>query len=128
KNVEVLQGINNNVPESWDWQVTTSFYSAVHLVNAHLAAVADLHYRTHNDVKVALYKETSLAKVPDAIYLSYTKLELLSRRARYLCSDDPNADVSHGFLTHDKHLRKALHHLDVLITYFSEKYKLIYPN
>lgn len=128
KNVSVLQGINSNVPDSWDWQVTTSFYSALHLVNAHLASVANLHYRTHKDVKNALFSQTSPAKIPEDIYLSYAKLELLSRRARYLCTDNANStDDNHGFLTYDKHLKKALHHLDVIIDFFSKKYNLTYP-
>lgn len=130
KNFIVLEGINKSVTDSWDWQVTTAFYAAVHLVNAHLAQKANLHYRTHKDVKISLYSSMSPAKIPEEIYLAYAKLEMLSRRARYLCSDQekPNpGDESKAFLTFDKHLRKALIHLDKLMNYIASAYSLSFP-
>lgn len=130
KNFRVLEGINRAVPDSWDWQVTAAFYSGVHLVNAHLAKTANLHYRTHKDVKLSLFSAMSPAKIPEDIYLAYAKLEMLSRRARYLCSDQekPNpGDESKAFLSFDKHLRKALLHLDKLLIYLASVYHLTFP-
>lgn len=123
KNLSFLSSINKS-QIYWDWQVTVSFYAAVHFVNAHLAKVANLHYRTHEDVKNALnpYNTTSLCKIPEEIYLSYAKLELLSRRSRYLCHDSKKNDNEYAQFTYDKHFAKAIRHLDVIINYFKDKY------
>ena len=37
KNLQVLSEISLQINNSWDWQVTCSYYTAVHLMNAHLA-------------------------------------------------------------------------------------------
>ncbi|MCX6282405.1 MAG: hypothetical protein NTU51_10620 [Bacteroidetes bacterium] len=104
---------------SWDWQVTVSFYAAVHLVNSHLAQF-DLHYRTHADVTNAINPENTLSvsKLPQEVYLSYKKLQGLSRRSRYLVHDDPANPSSDCFLTYDKHFIKAVKKLDILLDYF----------
>lgn len=121
KNLHTLQAVSLTVPDSWDWQVTIAYYVAVHLMNSHLAAVSDLHYRTHEAVKNALYNPLSPCKIPDEVYTSYVKLERLSRRARYLCHEDSNSTDRH--FTYDKHLKKALLRLDVIINYFNEIYQ-----
>lgn len=104
----------------WDWQITISFYVAVHLANAHIAKIANLHYRTHEDVKDAIspFSQLSLCKVPQDIHLSYTKLEGLSRRARYLCSDDLSVRSNTANLTNSKHFARSIRHLDKIIEYF----------
>lgn len=110
----------------WDWQVTVSFYVNVHVINAHLAQSADLHYRTHEDVKNAInpFNRTSTVKVPEEIYLAYAKLEGLSRRSRYLCHDDPKNKDNANYATYDKHFAKAVKQLDKILNYFEEKYSI----
>jgi len=129
-NLKFLSGINMSHNEFFDWEVTVSYYTAVHLINAHISKKSNLHFRTHSDSKMAINPFGSLAntKVPENIYKSYIKLELLSRRARYLIKDVENAipDNSAHF-TYDKHFSKAIRHLDILITYFSKEYSITFP-
>ena len=124
KNLTILSGISKQIDQSWDWQVTCCYYVAVHLMNAHIAKTANLHYKTHEKVKTSLYSPTSSCKIPDDIYTAYIKLENLSRRARYLCHDDPSnaLDGSRPFFTYDKHLKKAIQQLDKLLAYFTNSY------
>ena len=124
KNLDFLFDNNSNGSLHWDWQVTTCFYVAVHVANAHLAKVANLHYRTHEAVKIALSPNPlSLTQLPEDVYLSYAKLEGLSRRARYLCHNEPDKrDDSIAFFTHEKHFAKAIKNLDKFLTYFSKMY------
>ena len=49
RNLEFIGSITST--ENFEWQVTISFYVAVHLINAHLARSSNLHYRTHNQVE-----------------------------------------------------------------------------
>ena len=69
-NLTFLTGVNLNFNSNWDWQVTICFYVAVHLMNGHLAKKANLHYRTHNDVKNGInpHNPTAVYKVPEDIY------------------------------------------------------------
>lgn len=129
KNLAFLSSINQNVADCSDWQVTVCFYTSLHLVNAHLANF-EMQYRKHIDVKHALnpVNQLSLAKLPEDIYVSYMALQSLSRRARYLVEEkDTNLKSSVAFLIYDKHLSKALRHLDKIITYFSALYQLQIP-
>lgn len=125
RNLNFLKETNFKNPSFWDWQVTIAYYTAVHIVNAHLAQVANLHYRTHEDVKNAInpFSPLALGKVNNDIYLAYTKLENLSRRSRYLCHDDPKQFNETAHLTFDKHFAKAIRHLDKIISYFQRIYK-----
>src|SRR6201996_3496254 len=124
KNLQILADVNKTIHNSWDWQVTLCYYVAVHLMNAHLAIKANLHYKTHVDVKNALFSSTSPCKIPEDIYLDFAKLENYSRRARYLCNDNPhNHDSDRAFLTYDKHLKKSLILLDRILKYFSIEYE-----
>ena len=124
RNLIIFSNLSKKVPDSWDWQVTSCYYVAVHLMNAHLAKTANLHYKTHDKVKLALYDTMSTCKIPDEIYTAYVKLENLSRRARYLCHDDPKLlmDSDKPFFTYDKHVKKAINQLDRLLLFYSSKY------
>lgn len=123
-NLNFLAQINSGKYECIDWQVTTCFYVALHLVNAHLAK-HNMQYRSHNKVKEALNPaiDLSFTKLPEDEYVAYVSLQNLSRRSRYLVNDkDINSDkVS---ITYEKHLAKAIRHLDRLLSYFSENYNL----
>jgi hypothetical protein len=109
--------------------VTVSFYTALHLVNAHISTF-NLQYRRHTDVKDVLnpYNQTSTMRLPENEYTAYMSLQSLSRRARYLVNEkDNNLTTSTAFLTYEKHLAKALKHLDVLMQYFTAKYNYTLP-
>lgn len=127
-NLAFLVQTNSASANFWDWQVTVSFYVAVHVINAHLAKVANLHYRTHEDVKNAInpYNLMSAGKIPEDIYLAYAKLEGLSRRARYLCHDDFGNRENRAFFTYDKHLAKAVKNLDKILFYFSDTFSVAF--
>ena len=76
------------MPSQFDWQVTICFYTAVHLINCHLANFG-LQYRKHKDVKDALNPYTiSPAKLPEDEYSAYISLQSLSRRSRYLVNEN----------------------------------------
>ncbi|MFD1255847.1 hypothetical protein ACFQ3S_03480 [Mucilaginibacter terrae] len=121
KNLIFLSEVNQKISNSWDWQVTTAYYVAVHLVNSHIAKTANMHFSSHERVKNALYDPKSFAKIDDSVYLAYVKLENLSRRARYLCNDNGDkTELDMTFVTHDVHLKKALSKLDVLIDFITK--------
>lgn len=126
KNLKILSETSLNINESWDWQVTIAYYVAVHLMNARLADKLNLHYKTHKDVKIALYDSRLPCKVPDDIYTAYVSLENLSRRARYLCHEDSTISNETVFYTFDRHLKKAISKLDILLNYFSKEYNLTF--
>ncbi len=128
-NIVFLQNINHKIENCYDWQVTVAFYTALHLVNAHIATF-NLQYRRHTDVKDALnpFNRISLMKLPENEYVAYMSLQSLSRRARYLVNEkDNNLSTNHAFLTYEKHLAKALKHLDLLMHYFTNKYSYSLP-
>jgi hypothetical protein len=104
RNLAILSQISLNVNDSWDWQITCAYYTAVHLMNAHLAKTVNLHYRTHVDVKKALYNEAWPCKVSDDVYTAYSILENYSRRARYLCHETiEQTNDSIAYFIYDRH-------------------------
>ncbi len=125
-NLSFLTEVNSKFEDRWDWQVTICFYVGVHLINAYLADKADLHYRTHGDSKMAInpHNPSAIYKLPEDIYLAYTKLEGLSRRSRYLCHEDVVRKEAGQHLTHDKHFAKAIKNLDKLLVHFKNHYVL----
>ncbi len=128
-NLQFLQKINQNAPDHLDWQVTVCFYSALHLVNAHLATL-NLQYRNHTDVRDIInpYNKLSLGKLPEDEFVSYDSLFSNSRRARYLVNHNDNNLMSDvGSFTYDKHLAKSIRHLETMIRYFDAKYTLDLP-
>ena len=129
KNIQVLYKINNGIVNSWDWQVTVAFYSALHLANAHIAKTINGHYRTHAKVGQALnpYSPINPSSFNEEAYLSYLALQGLSRRARYLCNDKETIDGNGNqeeivHFTSDKHLAKAIRHLNNILKHFSQIY------
>lgn len=124
KNCNILKSINKNVPDSWDWQLTTAFYVAVHIVNAHMAKVDNQHYKSHEHIKNALYSGKNVS-VPENVYLAYVKLEQLSRRARYLCSEKSGGgNNDNAYLTYELHFARGIRHLDTVLKYFCEEHKI----
>lgn len=88
-----------------------------------------MHFRTHFDVKNALNPEVqlSITKLSEENYIAYVKLLNLSRRARYLCHENPTrSEMENGFFTHDVHLNKALKNLDKLLAFMENEYKITF--
>jgi len=124
KNIQFLSNVNLNTNDYYDWQVTACFYTGLHLINAHLSQF-DQQYRTHENVKLVINPTTttSLMKIPESEYVAYVALEKLSRRARYLVNvKDGKLMSDKPAFTYEKHLAKALRHLDKLLIYFGTIY------
>jgi uncharacterized protein (UPF0332 family) len=98
----------------YDWQITICFYCAVHAVNAHLATHGH-QFRRHRDVDNCLNPEIegNDCALTQEGYIAYTALRKLSRRSRYLVNEK-NLDSNSASISHEKHFRKALFHLDTL--------------
>lgn len=129
KNLAFLEIINHTAPEHHDWQVTTCFYTALHLVNAHLAHF-DMQYRSHTDVKYAInpHNSTSIMRLPEDIYVAYESLFSHSRRSRYLINNkDDKLHTDIMAFTGSKHLAKVIRHLDTICIYFAQLYNLDIP-
>lgn len=126
KNLNFLSKINIISNDNWDWQVTVCFYSAVHLINAHIVATTNKNYLSHNQVAEIInpYNQLSVGRLDEATYLSYTKLHQLSRRARYLLNENFKkkgvVDVQPACLTYDIHFKKSIHHLDNIINFITK--------
>jgi hypothetical protein len=123
RNLNFLSNIHRNVPDSIDWQVTTCFYSALHLLNAYLAQEADLHYISHKETEHALNFENKLSvvKLSENDFLTYQKLRNLSRRSRYLCTEY-GVTAKGVQLTGEKQLANSVICLDKLMRFFVTKY------
>lgn len=83
-----------------------------------------MHYRSHKAVEevISPFGKIATTKLPEDVFVSYMALSNLSRRARYLCTDDGSRE-GEAMLTFDKHLKKALYHLNVILEWFSKEYK-----
>jgi len=125
-NLNFLYLVNKTTQSHWDWQVTISFYTAVHLINAHIANKANQHYRSHELVNNSInpFNQTSITRLSEELYVSYMKLQNLSRRARYLCHDDPKNHDNNAFLTYDKHFVKAVFNLDKILSFMASRYSI----
>lgn len=132
-NLYFLSKINTNINESWDWQVTVCFYTALHLINSHIVNKAGANYLSHSKVEEIInpYNNFSLAKLDEKIFTSYIKLFQLSRRSRYLLSENfkkgEKTEILPASLTYSKHFKKAVHHLDVIITFINKEYNEPFP-
>ena len=123
-NLTFLENICKNEKDYWDWKVTISFYAAVHLINAHIANKTGQHFRSHEQVSMAINPNEmmSTCKLDETKYLCYAKLRNLSRRSRYLVSDLAKVTETRAFFTYDKHFARAIKNLDVLISFINEEY------
>lgn len=125
-NLVFLRLTNTQNNAFWDWQVTICFYTGLHLINAHIAKVANMHYRKHEEVNTAINPFASLSpcKLPENVFLAYMKLQGLSRRARYLIHEDKENKSTANHFTYDKHFSRAIKHLDTLLKYLNVSYKI----
>ncbi|MGB0929956.1 MAG: hypothetical protein ACPGVB_04225 [Chitinophagales bacterium] len=126
-NIEFLSKICIDNPRAhWDWKVTVAFYAALHLVNGHISKITGGSFRTHGQTSHALnpYNQASPTKIGVDEHILYDKLQNLSKRSRYLCSDSPNNDSPNAHLTYEIHFSRAIRNLDKLMVYFGEKYDI----
>ncbi|MFD2827164.1 hypothetical protein ACFSYG_11840 [Leeuwenhoekiella polynyae] len=129
-NLDFLESTNKNSRDHWDWQVTVCFYSALHLINAHIAAKANKNYLSHNQVEQVInpFRQLSVAKLDEETYKSYIKLMQLSRRSRYLLNEnfkkEDVTDIQKACITYDKHFKKAIYHLDVIMQYLTQNHNV----
>jgi hypothetical protein len=123
RNIDFLSSININCNQYWDWEVTVSFYASVHLVNAILAKKMNLHYRSHEQIQNAIspFNSISLGFSEEA-YLAYTKLQGLSRRARYLINEDKTNKSEGSHSTYSIHFYKSVKYLNTLLCFLVELY------
>jgi len=132
-NIKFLSKISINVDDCWDWQVTVCFYSALHLINSHIVSKTGANYLSHSKVEEIInpFNQLSTAKLDEKIYISYIKLFQLSRRSRYLLSENfqkgERVEIFPASVTYSKHLKKAVHHLEVIINFIKEDYKESFP-
>ena len=128
-NLSFLEISNHSSDVHWDWQVTVSFYVAVHLVNAHIAKKSNLNYRSHEQVDQAInpYNQLSLTRLTESDYLAYSKLQGLARRARYLCHEERTNRTTDAQFTYDKHFSRAIKHLEIILSFVSEEYNITFP-
>ncbi|MEC7754531.1 hypothetical protein [Roseivirga sp. UBA1976] len=127
-NLEFLVEVNAMGNNRMDWQVTIAFYTSLHLINVHVLATTGKFYQKHIDVHFAInpHKHGD-GQLPIEIYRSYMKLFRLSRRSRYLCSDDPKATPTMNNISHHikpSHLAKAFRNLDKVLDFFVTKHNL----
>ena len=125
KNLQFLEAINGNLNDNWDWQVTVCFYTALHLMNAHIVQTTASNFLSHNKVETALSPYgMSPAKLDETTFLSYSKLSQLSRRSRYLLKENynPADDLQAASSTYSIHMKKAIYHLDTVISFMNKKY------
>ena len=130
KNLSFLSKISTEVSDCWDWQVTVSFYTALHLINSHIAAKTQANFLTHSRVDEVInpYNKLSVARLDEDIYTSYTKLFQLSRRSRYLLNENyKKSDIIPASLTHSKHVKKSIHHLQKILGFIKKEYKQDFP-
>ncbi len=97
-------------------------------MNAHIAKKANKNYLSHTRVDQALNPYgLSVAKIDEDTYSSYNSLANLSRRSRYLLTEnksqvDNEVDIQRQCLTYSKHFKKAIYHLDKILDYFKKEY------
>lgn len=132
-NLDFLHKVNSAINDRWDWQVTICFYSALHMVNAHIVAKTGMNYLSHNQVSDVLnpYNTLSVARLDEDTFLSYNKLFQLSRRSRYLLNENYKKEnpqsLQPACITYDRHFKKAIHHLDKVISFVSSHHKVKFP-
>lgn len=103
-----LVGDLNHLPGRYeDWQVTSLFYAAVHLVQAYFSAKTN-HYPGSHEAREELVRQDSKLRT---IYRDYRELKHLSISSRYTCTAITARDVSAA----DARLRAIQAHIQQLL-------------
>jgi hypothetical protein len=126
-NLLFLDKINHHANGHFDWQVTVCFYVGVHLINAYLVQERGMSFNSHVETFDAVNptNELSPIKLSEENFLAYRKLYNLSRRSRYICTDEEKLkgqDNKVAYLTYDKHLEKSVKSLDKLLAFIRGRY------
>jgi hypothetical protein len=132
-NLEFLDKVNRHAGRHYDWQVTVCFYVGVHLINAYLVNERGISFNSHVDTFEAVnpVNELSLIRLSEQNYLAYRKLYNLSRRARYIFTDEEKLkgqDDKIAYLTYEKHLERSIKNLDKLLVFIKDKYGESFPS
>ena len=127
-NLKFLEKINKDNLSFWDWKVTVCFYSALHLINAHINRKTGLSYESYEDVANAInpFQILPLSRLSESEYTAYITLQNLSRRSRYLLNETNKRDDT-ACLTTERHYVKALKNLQTIISYFEIEYQESIP-
>lgn len=106
------------------WLVTTTYYTALHLIDAHLSKL-NIHPPNHDKRKEVIQAASPFkgASVTSGCYSSYCALEGLSRMARYMCNEKNNGNSDQAHPTGPRHLKEALRHLTIVINELESRYK-----
>lgn len=125
RNIDFLEQSNLSKVKYFDWYITTIFYSALHLINAHIVKSRDLHFNAHSKVNNAINPERpiTICPVSEDCYKSYLALRKKSRVSRYLCRDNSsNEQMQKAVYVNEKEFKRAILHLDAVLDYFSTTY------
>lgn len=108
----------------WDWKVTACFYTAVHLIDAHIASKMRMHYTSHKqvDTVISFKNDLSPCRLDQDTYLAYASLQILSRRSRYLINMNNLDNKETAQFTYSVHLKKAIKKLDLLMDFIDKEY------
>lgn len=106
-NQEISNVLNKLVYQSCDWEITTMFYSALHLTNEYLIQ-QEITMPTNHKVRNGLIKSLLLP-----IYPEYQKLFYLSQRSRYLVKYDRMTDAD--VITANKYFEVIYNYVTVRI-------------
>ena len=114
ENLRFVELLNSDLPNELRWEMTSTYYCAVQLLNAFVADKANAHPETHNKLKEITHPIGMWANIrlDSNTYNFYGKLEMLSRKARYTSS----------FNIKEKHFFEAIECLDKVMVF----YKAIY--
>jgi len=126
-NLELFQEFNSTKPQEKKWQVTFLFYSALHLMQAHLVRCNNYAIH-HSERKEKLFFGNSreFGGLEEEVYEAYIHLEKLSRRDRYMSHgtaknavdalNQPAAIMKH------KHILQAVRDWNVVCAFFHKRY------
>ncbi|MBL7811948.1 MAG: hypothetical protein JNL57_06955 [Bacteroidetes bacterium] len=125
RNLKVVEVLNSSPEHYWDWQVTALFYSALHLINGHIMETDGGFYNTHASVQSIIYFNNtgSKAKLPREVGVAYEKLQLLSRKARYLYDPEGRNLGNPQFVGADG-FEKAVYAYEIVCKYITQTYNV----
>lgn len=123
RNLLFLSNVNKYCNSYWDWQITISFYVAVHLVNAHIFSKIGKHFEDHSKIMQHIDCYSNLpSRLPENILVSFRTIRELSRKSRYLKGISDNSYVA--LYVAETDLARALLNLDSIMKFYSKEYNI----
>lgn len=97
KNRQLSSDLEAKLADYREWQVTTVFYAAVHLVQAYLRAKTSAYPQTHQE------RDELINRLPDLkpLYVPYNELKRVSVKSRYACLPVNQFDVDEARKQYD---------------------------